>query len=39
MLLQEFNYVIKNGKGSENPLIDHLSSIVATDACEFLICD
>ena len=33
MLLHEFECEIKNGKGSEDPLVDHLSGIVIDDIC------
>jgi len=39
MLLQEFNCVINDRNASENPIADHLSRIVTSDACESPICD
>jgi len=34
MLLQEFDYEIKDRKGSENPIVEHLSRLVIHDANE-----
>jgi len=39
MLLQEFDCVIQDRKAFENPVVDNLSRIVTSDACESAICD
>ena len=39
LILQEFHYEIKDRKGSENLVADHLSRSMTNDACESLIYD
>ena len=39
MLLQEFNDDTKDRKGFGNPVLDHLSSMVISNASESPICD